>query len=933
MIRTLPGTLMKSVIESSPIIRSHSFSGLIDKKIPERKKKRRNSSISKDVEPVIKAKPKKAKKSTKKAKIVIKKSNDLQFVENMLHLVTTYPNYVRNISDFVFSCKIGQGGGGEVWLANDLRSGKVCAVKELYSELLDSAQLSNFIREIITMAKSKSRFCIPLVGFTIEKPFSIITEYMPNGDLHSMILKEKNNTIFSGTHLTMIAIGVIHAIRHIHSNHIIHRDVKCANVLLDHRYLPKLGDFGISRIIAKNRPMTEGIGTPSHMAPELMKSQYYSETVDIYAFGMMLYEMVEKRVPFRYLSAEEICHAVTLENLRPGFKKKNTPKPLVDLIRSCWSKEEPKRPKSQEIFDLFAKGIVYFAGSDSKQIEKFIHILNNEKMSDSFYSPPPIYAKVYSIKKVLRKKEKDLQERDADRLSKGLPLNPEGNNDSTPEYFSKQNDITDVWKSPSEEEISLNFSHYNDDYYTMIISNPSHLDFVKTLEELCAKITITGFPSMLAILTKSFKECQDEYIQSVIIDQFVFLMKKDIKFVQKIVKSRIVSLFPTDSRLCIGSITSFISFICESAPQFISALFFRSFGAIINNDPFKALCILSNACREFLMISDRDSFSIFLLSYARVFGKIPAGAVYIRMIFFLCTNYHDFYEMFSDKIHHILIAYSSSPCIETALASINALISLMNNEYQIPFGILIQRLNEPKLCGSIISIFLLSSHYPVSNTFAKSLINKSLIYPRSIKVLLRFAHQQKETALIVANNLKWMQVFTEDSFHLFLYIFSFPEFRKQLIGSDYFCRFVYEVFHTMGDRVLVSLSIVFRRSALTQTIVDDLSNIGFVLDIIRVFDEPQNINGIHNCLLIVEALARAGFCTDYLKYVKFLSSFLSPPSKLTNTAIEILVVFSSHSYIAKKFKDSSLMRYFEKLKNLPSFSNMANIFINNVNNS
>jgi len=125
-------------------------------------------------------------------------------------------------------------------------------------------------------------------------------EYMQRGDLHKLIQKQKaDNEYFSEELILSYFTQLCLAIKDIHSKKIIHRDIKTMNVFIGENETIKLGDFGVSKQIEETMQINNTMaGTPSYMAPEIYKGQYKT-SVDIWALGVLLYELCELDMPIR----------------------------------------------------------------------------------------------------------------------------------------------------------------------------------------------------------------------------------------------------------------------------------------------------------------------------------------------------------------------------------------------------------------------------------------------------------------------------------------------------------------------------------------------------------------------------------------------------------------------------------------------------------
>ena len=289
------------------------------------------------------------------------------------------------MNDYQFSRMLGKGTYGNVWLGNNKYTGWNVAVKELITKELDAQQVSFFKREVEILIKAKDPFLLDLIGFTQKPPYSILTSYMQCGSLWDMIHNHPGT--INGTQKTNIALGIAHAMRKLHSKNIIHRDLKSPNILLDDKVLPKVADFGLGKFIEDDpaaKSMTKCVGTPIWMAPEQIHSDTYDKSVDVYAFGMILYEMLTETIPFKGYSDVQIFQAVE-KHLRPEMpsvsKQPKQVQKLAHLINLCWADDPARRPTFDKIFNLFARHIVEFPSCQVHGVEALLRMIqeNNEQ--------------------------------------------------------------------------------------------------------------------------------------------------------------------------------------------------------------------------------------------------------------------------------------------------------------------------------------------------------------------------------------------------------------------------------------------------------------------------------------------------------------------------------------------------------------------------
>lgn len=277
------------------------------------------------------------------------------------------PHFLVQRNDFQYQRKIGSGSFGDVYLATYIPTGQTVAVKELKHETLEEPYLQYYLREIRILAKCDNYFLLHFTGFTVSNPFLIVTEYIPNGSLFDRIHDKANK--LDGTQKTIIAMGIACGMARLHFHGIMHRDLKSLNILLDEKFYPRVCDFGAGR--AKNTTteyVTQNIGTVHWMAPEMFDSNNYTLAVDIYAYAILLWELLAEQIPYQGMSVTQIMRTVCMDNQRLPIPN-GTPPNLQKLIQLCWNKDPEKRPPFDRIFKIFKSHRVGFPGCDDAKVD------------------------------------------------------------------------------------------------------------------------------------------------------------------------------------------------------------------------------------------------------------------------------------------------------------------------------------------------------------------------------------------------------------------------------------------------------------------------------------------------------------------------------------------------------------------------------------
>ncbi|GER48183.1 protein kinase [Striga asiatica] len=204
-----------------------------------------------------------------------------------------------------------------------------------------------FVREVSLLSRLRHENIIKLVA-AFRKPavFCIITEYLPEGSLRAYLHKHKDPLPMPK--LISFALDIARGMEYIHSQGIIHRDLKPENILITQDFRLKVADFGIACEEACCDQLADDPGTYRWMAPEMIKRKKYGRKVDVYGFGLILWELVAGAIPYEDMTPIQAAFAVVNKNLRPAVPKDCAPA-MKALIEQCWSLQPDKRPEFWQI--------------------------------------------------------------------------------------------------------------------------------------------------------------------------------------------------------------------------------------------------------------------------------------------------------------------------------------------------------------------------------------------------------------------------------------------------------------------------------------------------------------------------------------------------------------------------------------------------------
>ncbi|GMN43238.1 hypothetical protein TIFTF001_012436 [Ficus carica] len=221
----------------------------------------------------------------------------------------SYKELVRITNSFSEHGKLGEGGFGEVYKGHMRNLNLTVAVKR------DSKRFKQGRKEYISDVKIISRLrhknLVRLIGWCHEKDeFLLIYEFLPNGSLDSQLFGRKRNNVLSWEVRHKILLGLASALLYLHEESeqcVLHRDIKCSNIMLDSNFNAKLGDFGLSRLVdeAAGHRTTGLAGTLGYMAPEYISTSKASKASDEYSFGVVALEIACGRKSIQHCSEEE----------------------------------------------------------------------------------------------------------------------------------------------------------------------------------------------------------------------------------------------------------------------------------------------------------------------------------------------------------------------------------------------------------------------------------------------------------------------------------------------------------------------------------------------------------------------------------------------------------------------------------------------------
>lgn len=280
--------------------------------------------------------------------------------------------------------------------------------------------------EIEVLIKLHHPIINDLIAFSItdfdnNKNITTLTNYSKFEQLSSIIdhyqqgkCKEK----YDNTKLQIILIGICFGMMYLHENHILHGNLRPENIYIDDNFQPIISDFGLTQIFKlHDSKYLSNYKNIVYLAPEILKNNQYSEKSDIYAFGMVMYEIIfgcrcySNIIKEKHLDEKRLKSKI-INGLRPKIIKP-IKKGLQQLIESCWSSNLSERPTFSELYKKLCGEDSEFLLDDVNLIEmmEFIEKIQNNENNEKYQTELDLFkTQMDSMKEIIIQQSNEIRE-------------------------------------------------------------------------------------------------------------------------------------------------------------------------------------------------------------------------------------------------------------------------------------------------------------------------------------------------------------------------------------------------------------------------------------------------------------------------------------------------------------------------------------------
>ena len=839
-----------------------------------------------------------------------------------------------NFNDFKIERTVGKGSYGEVCLCEHIPTKQRVAVKKLFLTELTGQNLLYFCREIKVLAVCRSPFLLQLLGFTVSVPYCIVTDYVPNGSLYDALRHAPRSPRLDGSRKTSIAMGIAAGMASLHQQNVMHRDLKSLNILLDRDLMPKICDFGISRF-AEGPEATQNIGSPHWMAPEMFDQNVsYTNKVDVYAFGILLWEMFTEDVPWKQLKPVQIGMTV-VQGKRPVIPI-TCPHELRDLIQICWHQDPSERPTFVEIYKRFEGFKVSFPGTEvNKVVESMQRSAMNAKMTPEKIDLFEHGLNAVSLKQAIGVKTEPIAPRSRAEAPTGIPsplppgprrpaLSP-----SVPPAPNSVDRSQDRPLSGERRPVSMNngqrgpmiLSSSRSEHQLSafdakpsmlkelkvlptganpakrmsemtkweILSNLKSPDFRMAYEETVRSLTLDQADKFFRVILGHFRSQMPLDLLVVLVTGFATLVQRDRAFMDTFMQFHGHLYMPYDQPRIVEPLITLVCAAIAKRPEDGLIDGIRKLFANVKGHEPKMINIL----RSFPNLNSSLALNTFCLfaTGARFFIECNETAhSYLDLMFNMCQKEPMNFGPYAIRVFGEALKARSR---DTIIAAYQRLCAMQVRTCDVPLDVVVQQMSDPGYLPWALSLLTRLDTVPVSNRLAKQLIECSQ-EKASASLMVQIA-SKPNGAEVVMNNRGWLdpgRFAVTTQLEIILHVLAVKEQHRALLEDPRTPKVMQLAIAEGHQETVQRLIGSLRKVDFTREIIHNLSVGGFLKECVRVVFGSQNSESIRQGVLFFDRLARVCFVGEFLELVPYMPYVLRLPGQLPIYALSLVIVIS-----------------------------------------
>jgi len=303
--------------------------------------------------------------------------------------------YRANFDDFDAVSMLYKSHMKDICIFRNKNTNKMYLVTLIQRSDVSPKKVNQFIEFFMLLKSVKHGALLSPLGYFYPNPgrsyqYMFFSDIPKNGtlsDLVNQISLFSDKSILTRSQIFKIIFGIIHAIKQLHENGIIHGDIRLSTVYLDEAFCPHLGSYAVHHLVPSVNLNQDYLDNQMFLAPEFHNNLEFTEKTDIFAFGMLLFRILSKDIYFKKTASRTSFSVNIIQGLRPLLPP-SIPPFLRDIIGKSWAHNPDERPSIFEIEAQLKESIQLFCSSiiDSTMID-YLNQLSEGSNSDSSSTP------------------------------------------------------------------------------------------------------------------------------------------------------------------------------------------------------------------------------------------------------------------------------------------------------------------------------------------------------------------------------------------------------------------------------------------------------------------------------------------------------------------------------------------------------------------
>lgn len=733
--------------------------------------------------------------------------------------------------------------------------------KTLSEDSGNSSKL-RFSGTINSLLSTRFYFLAPIQGFRIEPDFGVYYDFYTEARPLTTV------TGMTGTQQTLIAAFVCYALAYLEYRMVLHGALHSGNILITNDFMPILTDYGLAR--TRNYFTKSTTDAVSWIAPELLLGVHPNYNIDLYSFGVLLYEMSEGKRPYSELTVNEYMEALRNGTL-PSIEFEKTGIVVQNIIVKCMDTNPDMRPSFCELYFLFLNGKILFPGATASTVTR---VLAQYPVSFIFEQ-------------------------------------------SQTKQMAYEEEVP-VKISPRDAVPSFARAHFTEPLEPMESTyNPG------MIQEFCEQSLSSvkkenGKPDMVSSILSQLKS--------------MYTDSPNTEFFEAIVNSGFLSQVWISNEDQAGALLDLVAPILYKEFHLFTNKIYNSVTQLLIYKPNEMINLFSNYFTRCDVNAHEVENNIRLFFWMGcVFVSSRYSVQYLKILKYLWTNTRG---QFKVDITALLLAFANSSDAKVSKDAFLFLAHHDMSAVQLNQKLVEILMEGDISWDLMATVLLQAKSIPVSGRLVANLIARAETDTCALPILLKYASTDDAHAGSMTSDLSWMSKglpTVQDTFRLFLAVFACPYVRASLAASEHFMGLLKGGVEAEGPQALAVIWLVIQSTFTAQEVCTRASSSGFVDVYLRTTLYSSDIQLMVYGIVFVSFVAGVCYIPGLESVAEQLVTlFTAHRRELGEQLLKAFVALARYSPCMEVFQRRGIVAYFRNIANNPTFGALAQNFLQHV---